>query len=50
MLVVGGPAKPLVGLVGLLSCSGPPLPSIFYCYLVSRCADPVAWDSSSHAT
>eukprot|EP01052_Picozoa_sp_SAG31_P051969 SAG31_NODE_12597_length_930_cov_4.223827_2_plen_85_part_00 len=31
VLVVGGPAKPLVGLVGLLSCSGLPLPSIFHC-------------------
>ena len=29
-LVVGGPAKPLVGLVGLSSRSGPPLPSIFH--------------------
>ena len=44
VLMLGGPAKLLLGLVGLLSRSGPPLPSIFYCYLVSRCADPVAWD------
>ena len=50
MLAPGGPAKPLVGLVGLLNRSGAPLPSIFHCYLVSRCADLVAWDSSSHAT
>ena len=50
VLALGGPAKPLVGLVGLLSCSGAPLPSIFHCDLVSRCADSVAWGSTPHAT
>ena len=50
MLVLGGAAKPLVGLVELSSRSGPPLPSIFHCLVASSRADSVVWGSTPCAT